>query len=99
MSRGNKLFSNLQQGYLSSSALVNVGEFRNHYYEVYHGTSDENVHFQHAAKLNKFLIQEDMDFNAFFAADDDHSMKRVSNHFHTVYNHMTNRLKSCFKMQ
>jgi len=87
-----------QDGYLASSALTNVGDFGNHNYEVLHGTSDDNVHFQHAAKLNMFLVDEGVDYNAFYAADDDHSMNRVPNHFHTVYSHMTAKLKSCFKL-
>lgn len=57
-----------------SSNLRDVTNVRTHWYNMFHGTRDENVHFQNSAQLSKKLISENIDFGAWYSADDDHGM-------------------------
>ena len=43
-------------------------------YTVIHGTGDDNVHFQNSARLTKELIGSGAEFNAYFYADEAHSI-------------------------
>lgn len=66
---------------------------------MFHGTRDENVHFQNSAQLTKTLIDKDVDFRAFYAADDDHSMSLVPNNYRNLYKKLTKQLKICFNLE
>ncbi|CAK8692165.1 unnamed protein product [Clavelina lepadiformis] len=87
-----------ENGYSMSTALQNPENFAKHRYALFHGTRDENVHFQNSALLSKFLIKNDVDFRAFFAADDDHGMNRVPNNYRNIYKMLTNQMQICFDM-
>merc|ERR1712113_340385 len=44
-------------------------------YHLIHGTNDDNVHFQSAAQMEKALVAHGIDFENFFYADEDHSVR------------------------
>ncbi|XP_078490198.1 dipeptidyl peptidase 4-like isoform X2 [Ciona intestinalis] len=85
-------------GYTKGSALQGIENFRTHHFNLFHGTKDENVHFQNSAQLSKYLIEGDVKFGAFFAADDDHSMSRVNNDYRNVYKQLTRQMDICFNL-
>jgi len=61
-----------------------------------HGTRDENVHFQNTAQLEKYLVEADIDFSAYFFADNDHGMSNTVNNYKTVYKTLTREMQFCF---
>ena len=85
-------------GYDMSSNLRDVSNVRSHWFNMFHGTRDENVHFQNSAQLSKKLIDEDIDFSAWYSADDDHGMGRVPNNYRTIYKMLTRKVKRCFHL-
>nr|XP_018666654.1 dipeptidyl peptidase 4-like isoform X1 [Ciona intestinalis] len=85
-------------GYEKSTTLQGIESFRSHHYNLFHGTRDENVHFQNSAQLSKYLIEGDVKFGAFFAADDDHSMSRVDNGYKNIYKLLTRQMEICFNL-
>jgi len=85
-----------KDGYAASTALqqgTNVGKHR---YVVLHGTRDENVHFQNSARLEMYLVEQDVDFGAYFFADNDHGMGNTPNNYRSVYKTLTRELQFCF---
>ena len=85
-----------KDGYKSSSALQQAENVGKHRYAVLHGTRDENVHFQNAAQLEKYLVEADIDFSAYFFADNDHGMSNTINNYKTVYKTLTREMQFCF---
>merc|ERR1712096_138095 len=67
---------------------------QNAWYTLIHGTSDDNVHFQNAAMMEKTLVQADVDFDDFFYADQAHSINIGNAKVH-VYRQIDHRLSSC----
>uniref|UniRef100_A0A8C1EDY7 Dipeptidyl-peptidase 4 n=1 Tax=Cyprinus carpio carpio TaxID=630221 RepID=A0A8C1EDY7_CYPCA len=63
-------------------------------YLLVHGTADDNVHFQQAAQISKALVDEQVDFDAMWYTDEDHSLGGSANQH--VYTHMSHFLKNCF---
>jgi len=86
-------------GYDMSSNLRDVTNVRTHWYNMFHGTRDENVHFQNSAQLSKKLISENIDFGAWYSADDDHGMGNNPNNYRTIYKMLTRKMKRCFHLQ
>uniref|UniRef100_A0A3Q2Y8A8 Fibroblast activation protein, alpha n=1 Tax=Hippocampus comes TaxID=109280 RepID=A0A3Q2Y8A8_HIPCM len=76
----------------NSSVLARAGKFKGTQFLLIHGTADDNVHFQQAAKLNTALVDEQVDFEAMWYTDKDHSLKGAIRH---VYALMSNFLKKC----
>lgn len=72
--------------------------FKRHQYYLIHGTADENVHFQNSAQLTKKLIENDVPFGAYFAADDDHGMRKIANDYRNVYKIITRQMCRCFNL-
>jgi len=85
-----------QDGYDRSTALQQSTNVGKHRYVVLHGTRDENVHFQNSARLEKYLVSEDIDFGAYFFADNDHGMSNTPNNYRTVYKTLTREMQICF---
>jgi len=85
-------------GYDTSSNLRDVSNVRSHWFNMFHGTRDENVHFQNSAQLSKKLIDENIDFGNWFSADDDHSMGINPNNYKTIYKMLTRKMKRCFHL-
>ncbi|RXN30500.1 dipeptidyl peptidase 4-like protein [Labeo rohita] len=54
----------------------------------------DNVHFQQSAQISKALVDEQVDFDAMWYTDDDHSLGGLSNQH--VYTHLSHFLKNCF---
>uniref|UniRef100_A0A3Q2Y6Q1 Fibroblast activation protein, alpha n=1 Tax=Hippocampus comes TaxID=109280 RepID=A0A3Q2Y6Q1_HIPCM len=81
-----------KMGYENSSVLARAGKFKGTQFLLIHGTADDNVHFQQAAKLNTALVDEQVDFEAMWYTDKDHSLKGAIRH---VYALMSNFLKKC----
>nr|XP_039260167.1 dipeptidyl peptidase 4-like isoform X1 [Styela clava] len=85
-------------GYNRSTTMQKFENFKNHQYYIFHGTADENVHFQNAARLTMALIENDVDFGAFYAADDNHSMANVKNSYRNIYKMITKQMCRCFNL-
>ncbi|XP_039260170.2 dipeptidyl peptidase 4-like [Styela clava] len=85
-------------GYNKSTTMQKFENFKNHQYYVFHGTADENVHFQNAARLTMALIENDVEFGAFYAADDNHYMGNVKNSYRNIYKMITKQMCRCFDL-
>nr|XP_039258810.1 dipeptidyl peptidase 4-like [Styela clava] len=85
-------------GYNKSTVFQKLHNIGKHYFVLIHGTSDENVHFLHSARLSKALIDEDIDFSAYFAGDEPHRFDRGANAYGHHYKLLTHHLKSCFEL-
>ncbi|KAK7126649.1 hypothetical protein R3I94_017982 [Phoxinus phoxinus] len=83
-----------QAFYDSSTVTGRANNFKSVQYLLVHGTADDNVHFQQAAQISKALVDEQVDFDAMWYTDDDHSLGGSSNQH--VYTHMSHFLKNCF---
>lgn len=86
-------------GYLKSTALQQSANVAKHRYVVLHGTRDENVHFQNAAQLEKYLVADDVDFGAYFFADNDHGMGNTPNNYRSVYKTIEREMAFCFERE
>merc|ERR1712050_585365 len=62
------------KGQVWSADESNMSNFNKIKFSVIHGTADDNVHFQNAARLSKEIIKSGADFNAYFYADEAHSI-------------------------
>ncbi|XP_069472422.1 prolyl endopeptidase FAP [Ambystoma mexicanum] len=86
---------NLEQ-YKNSTVMARAGNFRNVDYLLIHGTADDNVHFQQAAQISKALVDAQVDFQAMWYTDKDHSISGSGRQH--LYKHMTHFLKQCFSL-
>ncbi|CAK8675274.1 unnamed protein product [Clavelina lepadiformis] len=82
-------------GYENASVVNKAANFPQSSFYLIHGMADDNVHFQNAAQLEKELVKEDITFNDFFYADQDHSINRGNAYYH-VYQILTKQLCECF---
>uniref|UniRef100_H2YEQ6 Uncharacterized protein n=1 Tax=Ciona savignyi TaxID=51511 RepID=H2YEQ6_CIOSA len=85
-------------GYDKANVVNKAATFTQSSYYLIHGTADDNVHFQNAAQLSKALVDEDIRFNNFFYADQDHSIN-VGNARYHIYKILTRQLCKCFDLQ
>ncbi|KAM3916769.1 prolyl endopeptidase FAP-like [Leptodactylus fuscus] len=84
------------QNYQNSTVMSRAENFGKVDYLLIHGTADDNVHFQQAAQISKALVDAQVDFEAMWYTDKDHSIGG-SGRKH-LYNHMTHFLKKCFSL-
>ncbi|KAI1303666.1 Venom dipeptidyl peptidase 4 [Halotydeus destructor] len=63
-----------EENYNRSSVISHVSRLRDKKLLVVHGTSDDNVHFQHTAQLIKAMAANDIDFQSQIYPDEDHHM-------------------------
>uniref|UniRef100_A0A3Q4AK85 Uncharacterized protein n=1 Tax=Mola mola TaxID=94237 RepID=A0A3Q4AK85_MOLML len=74
--------------YKNSSVMARAKNFKNVDYLLVHGTADDNVHFQQAAQISKALVDEQVDFEAMWYADKDHSLRgSATRHVYTLMSH------------
>lgn len=66
-------------------------------FSVIHGTADDNVHFQNAARLSKEIIKSGADFNSYFYADEAHSINYAKNSKEHVYRLIERKLVDCLE--
>ncbi|XP_077176019.1 dipeptidyl peptidase 4 [Paroedura picta] len=82
--------------YENSTVMARAENFRNVDYLLIHGTADDNVHFQQAAQISKALVDAEVDFQAMWYTDKDHSIGgRAHSH---IYTHMSHFIKQCFAL-
>jgi len=83
-------------GYTKASIVTGheLQNFKKSWYTLIHGTSDDNVHFQNAAAMEKALVEADVDFDDFFYADQAHSINTGNGNQH-VYRQIDFRLSTC----
>lgn len=89
--------SDNQDGYTKASIITGntLTNFKNSEYTLIHGTADDNVHFQSAAEIEKALVEADVDFDAFFYADEAHSINSAKNANKHIYHQLDIRLSHC----
>ena len=46
-----------------------------------------------------YLVEQDVDFEAFFFANNDHGMSNTANNYNTVYKILTRELQFCFNQE
>ncbi|XP_077976200.1 dipeptidyl peptidase 4-like [Styela clava] len=78
---------------LSVAPVTDWMTYHNFYTERYMGLPSEN---EHAARLTKAMIEEDLDFLAYFAGDETHRFNRGKNAYGHHYKLLTHHLKVCF---
>lgn len=66
--------------------------FKNAWYTMIHGTADDNVHFMSAAHMEKKLVEADVDFDNFYYADEDHSIRSSPEVNYHVYQNIRRHL-------
>ncbi|XP_014736369.1 PREDICTED: dipeptidyl peptidase 4 [Sturnus vulgaris] len=84
------------KNYNSSTVMARAEKFKEVEYLLIHGTADDNVHFQQAAQISKALVDAEVDFQAMWYTDKDHSISGQA-HKH-IYTHMSHFLKQCFSL-
>ncbi|NXC20821.1 DPP4 peptidase, partial [Corythaeola cristata] len=82
--------------YNSSTVMARAEKFKDVEYLLIHGTADDNVHFQQSAQISKALVDAEVDFQAMWYTDKDHSITGQA-HKH-IYTHMTHFIKDCFSL-
>lgn len=81
-------------GYKNGSVIERAKNFKNVDFLLIHGTADDNVHFQQAAQISKALVNEQVDFEAMWYTDKNHSLRGSAyRHLYTLMSHF---LKKCF---
>lgn len=66
--------------------------FKHAWYTMIHGTADDNVHFMSAAHMEKKLVEADVDFDNFYYADEDHSIRSSPEVNYHVYQNIRRHL-------
>ncbi|XP_049904675.1 dipeptidyl peptidase 4 [Epinephelus moara] len=79
--------------YKNSTVTARAKNFKTVDYLLVHGTADDNVHFQQAAQISKALVDEQVDFEAMWYTDKDHTLRGSS--YHHIYTLMSHFLQKC----
>ncbi|XP_036065608.1 dipeptidyl peptidase 4 isoform X1 [Oryzias melastigma] len=79
--------------YKNSTVTSRAKNFSKVDFLLVHGTADDNVHFQQSAQISKALVDEQVDFEAMWYTDRDHSLSG-SARYH-AFNHMSHFLQKC----
>lgn len=80
-------------GYRNGSVIERAKNFKDVEFLLIHGTADDNVHFQQAAQISKALVNEQVDFEAMWYTDKNHSLRGSA--YRHVYTLMSHFLKKC----
>lgn len=70
----------------------NFANFGKAEYHLIHGTNDDNVHFLSAVQMEKGLVSAGIDFDNFFYADEDHSIRSTQTVQKHVYRNIITRI-------
>ncbi|CAJ1079308.1 dipeptidyl peptidase 4 [Xyrichtys novacula] len=79
--------------YKNSSVTARAKNFKTVDYLLVHGTADDNVHFQQAAQISKALVDMEVDFEAMWYTDRDHTLRGSA--YHHTYTLMSHFLQRC----
>ncbi|KAM8933519.1 prolyl endopeptidase FAP [Pelodytes ibericus] len=85
------------QNYKNSTVMSRAENFKKVDYLLIHGTADDNVHFQQSAQISRALVDAEVDFEAMWYTDKDHSISGSARRH--LYIHMTHFLKQCFEIK
>nr|XP_057937865.1 dipeptidyl peptidase 4 isoform X2 [Doryrhamphus excisus] len=78
--------------YKNSTVTGRAKNFKGTDYLLVHGTADDNVHFQQAAQISKALVEEQVDFQAMWYTDKDHSLRGSAyRHTYTLMSHFLHK--------
>ncbi|KAK3543578.1 hypothetical protein QTP70_023909 [Hemibagrus guttatus] len=80
--------------YKNSTVTSRAKNFKSVQYLLVHGTADDNVHFQQAAQISKALVEQQVDFEAMWYTDKDHSLSGKARYH--LYTHLSHFLQKCF---
>ncbi|KAK7154600.1 hypothetical protein R3I94_007811 [Phoxinus phoxinus] len=80
--------------YKNSTVTDRAQNFKSGQYMLVHGTADDNVHFQQAAQISKALVENQIDFEAMWYTDKDHSLSGKARYH--LYTHLNHFLQNCF---
>lgn len=80
-------------GYKNGSVIERAKNFKDVDFLLIHGTADDNVHFQQAAQISKALVNEQVDFEAMWYTDKNHSLRGSA--YRHVYTLMSHFLQKC----
>ncbi|XP_043930710.1 dipeptidyl peptidase 4-like [Protopterus annectens] len=80
--------------YKNSSVMERAENFKQVNYLLIHGTADDNVHFQQAARISEALVDAQVEFQAMWYTDKDHAISGQANKH--IYTHMSHFIKQCF---
>ncbi|MBY0425191.1 MAG: prolyl oligopeptidase family serine peptidase, partial [Cytophagales bacterium] len=75
------------KGYDENSPINYADRLKGNYFLI-HGTGDDNVHFQHAVKMQEALIKSGKQFRSFYYPDKNHGIYGGNTRFH-LYKMMT----------
>ncbi|XP_032880048.1 dipeptidyl peptidase 4-like isoform X1 [Amblyraja radiata] len=84
------------QFYKNSTVMERAEKFRLVDYLLIHGTADDNVHFQQSAHISEALVDKEVDFQAMWYTDKDHSLGGAA--YNHLYIHMSHFLQQCFSL-
>ncbi|XP_069009657.1 dipeptidyl peptidase 4 [Embiotoca jacksoni] len=79
--------------YKNSTVTSRAKNFKTVDYLLVHGTADDNVHFQQAAQISRALVDEQVDFEAMWYTDRDHTLRGSA--YHHIYTLMSHFLQKC----
>ncbi|XP_052005003.1 dipeptidyl peptidase 4-like [Xyrauchen texanus] len=82
------------ENYKNSTVASRAMNFKSVQYMLVHGTADDNVHFQQAAQISKALVENQVDFEAMWYTDKDHSLSGKARYH--LYTHLNHFLQKCF---
>uniref|UniRef100_A0AAR2KAI2 Uncharacterized protein n=1 Tax=Pygocentrus nattereri TaxID=42514 RepID=A0AAR2KAI2_PYGNA len=80
--------------YNNSTVTGRAKNFKSVQYLLVHGTADDNVHFQQAAQISKALVEQQVDFEAMWYTDKDHSLSGKARYH--LYKHLSHFLQKCY---
>ncbi|XP_051998021.1 dipeptidyl peptidase 4 [Xyrauchen texanus] len=82
------------ESYKNATVTGRAKFFKSVQYMLVHGTADDNVHFQQAAQISKALVENQVDFEAMWYTDKDHSLSGKARYH--LYTHLNHFLQKCF---
>ncbi|XP_017279899.1 dipeptidyl peptidase 4 [Kryptolebias marmoratus] len=79
--------------YKNSTVMARAKNFKSVNYLLVHGTADDNVHFQQSAQISKALVNQQVNFEAMWYTDKDHTLSGSA--YQHTYTLMSHFLQKC----